>query len=101
MSNSRLWRSRLAHSSLFHARKHSPERSSSPSRKIRNRSRLKKHLSLLAVKASLRNVFQSSFIDRERSEIVSLKDSPDVDVVRGEVLRSPRYSRRFGFGGQP
>ena len=97
MTNSHLWHSRLTHELVRCASDHSQERRSSPSRSLRNKSRAKKHLSLLAARASLQSVFQESFIDKERSEIVSLRDSDDIDVIRGEVLRSPRYSRRFQF----
>jgi hypothetical protein len=97
MTNPHLWHSRLMHAVLRCASEHSHERRSSPSRNLRNKSRAKKHLSLLAARASLQSVFQGSFIDKERSEIVSLSDSDDIDVIRGEVLRSPRYSRKFQF----
>jgi hypothetical protein len=97
MTNPHLWHSRLTRELVRCASDHSHERRSSPSRNLRNKSRTKKHLSLLAARASLRSVFQESYVDKERSEIVSLRDSDDIDVIRGEVLRSPRYTRKFQF----
>jgi len=100
MTKAHLWRCRTTQPQLPHANGFFAERRSSPSRRIRNRYRFKKHLSIIAVRASLRSIFQDSFIDKDRSEIVSLKDSATVDVIRGEVLRSPRYSRTFRLDGR-
>jgi len=101
MTNPHLWHSRLTHTLPRCAGDNSHERRSSPSRDLRNKSRAKKHLSLLAARASLRSVFQESYVDKERSEVISLSNSDDIDVIRGEVLRSPRYSRKFQFERRP
>jgi len=100
MTKSHLWRSRLMQTTVHCTGEHLQGKRSSRSRNLRNRSRFKKHVSALAMKASLRGILQDSFFDRERSEIVSLNDSAEIDVIRGEVLRSPRYSRVFRFGDQ-
>jgi len=98
MTKSSFWRSRLSQPTLPCAAVHSLEGHSSPSRNFRNRSRYQRHLLTLANRASLRRVFQGSFIDKEKAEIVSLEDCAEIKVARGEVLRSPRYTRKFGFG---
>jgi|GEM_PF-4454504 hypothetical protein len=43
----------------------------------------------------LRQIFDEAFYDRELAEIVSLKDYPYIDIVKGEVLKNSRYERKI------
>lgn len=43
----------------------------------------------------LRQIFDEAFYDRELAEIVSLKDYSYMDIVKGEVLKNPRYERKI------
>ena len=46
----------------------------------------------------LRQVFDEAFYDKQLAEIVSLKDYPSLDIVKGEVLKNPRYERKLDVG---
>lgn len=68
---------------------------SSPARSRRNKLKSKTWNERRTLSLQLRELLSSAFEDRERSEKVSLLDSALLDVERGEVLSSPRYSRAF------
>jgi hypothetical protein len=41
----------------------------------------------------LRDILETAYRDRERCEVVSLRDSNELQIAHGEVLRTPRYMR--------
>jgi hypothetical protein len=49
----------------------------------------------LEARRRLREVYESAYYDREKAEIVATQPDDLLDVVRGEVLMTPRYMRRF------
>jgi hypothetical protein len=67
----------------------------SPSKALRNKKRERIWSHRREARLQLRELFDSAFIDREKSEKVSMMDSVALDVGRGEVLSSPRYHRKF------
>ena len=42
-------------------------------------------------------LLRRAYYDREKAETVALTSCPLLDVVRGEVVRNPRYRRKFWF----
>lgn len=55
----------------------------------------KRSLQKLILRRELRKIYDQAFYDRERAEIVAMEDHRLLDIARGEVLRSPRYTRVF------
>ena len=47
------------------------------------------------LREELKKIYNTALLDRERAEIVALQPSRRLDIIRGEVLRSPRYTRIF------
>jgi hypothetical protein len=51
----------------------------------------------LARKKELEEIFNKAIYDREKAEIIASKESSLLNVLKGEVLRNPRYARVFNF----
>jgi len=92
--NSALWHWRKDRQVLRNNLDHNGN-NASPSRALRNKKRESIWSHRREARLQLRELFDSAFIDREKSEKVSLMDSVALDVGRGEVLSSPRYRRSF------
>ncbi|MBS7658094.1 MAG: hypothetical protein QXL69_00970 [Candidatus Bathyarchaeia archaeon] len=57
--------------------------------------RLHSYLRARFFKKELKSVFDEAYYDRERAELVSIKDYPCFNVLKGEVLMNSRYRREF------
>ncbi|MEM2122927.1 MAG: hypothetical protein QXE79_04740 [Candidatus Bathyarchaeia archaeon] len=48
-----------------------------------------------ASRKRLLRILRTAYYDREKAELIALKGSKRLDVMEGEVLKSPRYVRVF------